>query len=134
MERQLTFDRKIIDEVEWTTQNDIIFLSTKSGNTNLWMMPAQGGEAVQITKGSGSDIGMAISSDMKKLLYLQQFWVGNIWSANSDGSESRQITFEDESLNWPEISYDGSKIVYVQGDRLCHETHKQQIGADRGFH
>jgi len=115
-ERQLTFDDKIIDEVKWTTQDDIIFSSTRSGNTNLWMMPAQGGEAVQITKGSGPDIGMAISSDMRKLLYLQQMEIGNIWIANSDGSNSRQLTFEDELLEWPQISHDGKKIVYVLAD------------------
>ncbi|MFQ5652614.1 MAG: protein kinase [bacterium] len=115
-ERQLTFDEKIIDEVEWTNNDDIIFSSTRSGNTNLWMMPASGGEAIQITKGSGPDIGMAISADMKKLLYLQQFNIGHIWTAGSDGSEPRQLTFEDEHLEWPQLSHDGGKIVYVQGD------------------
>ncbi|MCH6560374.1 hypothetical protein IH799_08490, partial [candidate division KSB1 bacterium] len=52
----------------------------------------------------------------KKLLYLQQLQIGNIWLANSDGSDSRQITFEDQLLEWPQISHDGGKIVYVLGD------------------
>ncbi len=115
-ERQLTFDRKIIDEVEWTTQDDIVFSSTRSGNTNLWMVPATGGEPVQITKGSGPDIGIGISSDMKKLLYLQQLEVGNIWLTNRDGSSSRQITFEDQLLKDPSLSPDKKRIAYVLGD------------------
>src|SRR5262249_29211807 len=52
-ERQLTFDRKNIDEVFWTLQNNIVYSSNRTGNSNLWMVRASGGPPVQITKGQG---------------------------------------------------------------------------------
>ncbi len=70
-ERQLTFNKKNIDEVCWASNNQIIFSSNISGNTNLWMIPADGGKQVQITKGLGPDLGIKISTDLKKLLYFQ---------------------------------------------------------------
>ena len=43
-EKQLTSERKNMDAVYWTTNNMIIFSSSKAGNTNLWCIPAGGGE------------------------------------------------------------------------------------------
>ena len=75
-ERQLTFDKKNIDDVAWTRNGFIIFSSNRGGNTNLWVVPAEGGTPVQLTKGSGPDIGLSVSGDGQKLVYLQQQRVG----------------------------------------------------------
>jgi Tol biopolymer transport system component/predicted Ser/Thr protein kinase len=115
-EHQLTFDKKNIDEVCWTRSNEIIFSSNKSGNTNLWMVPVGGGSPVQITKGSGPDIGMKISVDGKKLVYLQQQQVGHIWLVNLDGSASRQVTFDDRHIVSPSLSPDGKLIAFSMYD------------------
>jgi Tol biopolymer transport system component/predicted Ser/Thr protein kinase len=115
-ERQLTFDKKNIDEVCWTRGNEIIFSSNKSGNTNLWMVPVGGGLPLQITKGSGPDIGMKISADGKRLVYLQQQEVGHIWIANLDGSAAHQVTFDDRNIVSPSISPDGKQIAFSMYD------------------
>lgn len=111
-EWQLTSDKKNIDEVCWTRQNEIIFSSNKNGNTNLWIVPASGGNAVQLTKGGGPDIGMKVSTDGKKLLYLQQAQIGHIWIANIDGSKAHQVTFDDRQIGSASLSPDGSQIVF----------------------
>jgi eukaryotic-like serine/threonine-protein kinase len=110
--RQLTFDRKNIDEVCWTHQGEIIYSSNKSGNMNLWMIPAAGGDAVQITRGSGPDFGMKISADGTRLLYYQQRTVSNLWIAGLDGSNPRQLTSEDRRLTSPALSPDGRMILF----------------------
>ncbi|HEY4644604.1 MAG TPA: hypothetical protein VIH68_07775, partial [Bacteroidota bacterium] len=115
-ERQLTDDRKNVDEVCWTRQNEIIFSSNRSGNTNLWLVPADGGQTVQLTKGSGPDIGMKISADGKKLLYLQQQEIGHVWVANTDGSKVQQVTFDDRRISEPAFSPDGKQIVFSMYD------------------
>jgi serine/threonine protein kinase/Tol biopolymer transport system component len=119
-ERQLTFDKKNIDEVCWTSQNEIIFSSNKNGNMNLYMIPASGGAAVQLTKGSGPDLGMKISHDGKKLLYVQLQDIGNIWisrlpdgSANINSSSAHQVTYGDRSIRSPSFSPDSKHIVFT---------------------
>jgi Tol biopolymer transport system component/predicted Ser/Thr protein kinase len=115
-EHQLTFDKKNIDEVCWTRSNEIIFSSNKSGNTNLWMVPVAGGSPMQITKGSGPDLGMKISADGKKLVYLQQQQIGHIWTANVDGSDARQVTFDDRNIESLSLSPDGKLVAFSMYD------------------
>ena len=112
-ERQLTFDKKSIDEVCWTPNNQIIFSSNKSGNTNLWMIPSGGGSEVQITKGSGPDLGMKISADSKKLLYYQNQMTSDLWVGSLQTGMAQQLTFDDRIKFQPTISPDGNSIAFV---------------------
>ncbi len=111
-ERQLTFNKKNIDEVCWASNNQIIFSSNKSGNTNLWMIPAEGGEQVQITKGLGPDLGIKISTDLKKLLYYERQDVGDFWIGSLESGTARQITFDDRRKFNPCLSPDGKLIAF----------------------
>jgi eukaryotic-like serine/threonine-protein kinase len=115
-ERQLTFDKKNIDDVCWTRRGMIIFSSNKTGNTNLWMVPVEGGVARQITRGSGPDIGIASSSDNQKLVYLQQQSTGNVWIADFNRASATQLTFEDRGISSVAISPDGKRIAFTMGD------------------
>ncbi len=119
-ERQLTFDQKNIDEVCWATNGQIIFSSNRSGNTNLWTIPAEGGMPVQITKGSGPDLGIRISSDNKKLLYYENQRIGDIWIGSLTTGVANQITTDDKIRFSPVLSPDGSQIAYamMSGDVL----------------
>ncbi len=113
---QLTSDAKNIDEVCWSANDQIIFSSNKSGNTNLWMIPAAGGQSVQITKGGGPDIGMSVSSDGKRLLYMQRQQAGYLWRAAIGGQESRQLTMDERNITWPSFSPDGRQIAFSMSD------------------
>ncbi len=115
-ETQLTYDKRNIDEVCWTCNDQIIFSSNRSGNTNLWMVPASGGQNVQITKGSGPDIGMSISADGKKLLYLQSQQSGYLWRGATDGHATRQLTTDERNITWPSFSPDGKQIAFGMSD------------------
>jgi len=135
-ERQLTFDQKRIDEVCWTRRDEIIFSSDKAGSFNLWMVPVDGGPAVQITKGSGGETGMQISADRKKLLYLQTDRIGNLWIANSDGSGVRQITFDERLISAPSFSPDSERLLFSMEDpglwtTTCHIYLMSRDGSNR---
>ncbi len=96
--RQVTFDKKNVHDVEWATNDQILFASNKSGNYNIWIVPALGGSVTQITKGTGFDGSAMMSRDGSKLLYLQAQDISHIWIASIDGSSSRQITFDDAQV------------------------------------
>ncbi len=115
-ERQLTFNKKNVQDVYWIHNDQIVFSSDRGGNMNLWAIPAVGGEAVQITKGIGPDLGPKASTDGQKLIYLLEQHTENIWISESDGSNARQITFDDRILSDPSFSPDGKFIAFTMGD------------------
>ena len=145
-ERQLTSYKKEIDEITWASNGQMFFCSSKGGNTNIWMIPAKGGEAVQITKGSGPDLGVRVSADGKRLLFLEKRQMRYLWTARLDGTNARQLTFDDQGLEFPKFSPDNSRISFhstssdilqpgshvftVQNDG----TNRAQITAGDGWH
>ena len=144
-ERQLTFNKKNCDEVCWASNNQIIFSSNKSGNTNLWMVPAEGGPQVQITKGLGPDCGMKISTDLKKLLYYERQEIDDLWIGSLASGTTRQITFDDKWKEAPGLSPDGKFISYVMysADPLnpqnaiyvsnCDGSNRRQLASSAGM-
>jgi dipeptidyl aminopeptidase/acylaminoacyl peptidase len=77
------------------------------------MVPAVGGQLVQITKGMGPDVGMKISTDLKKLLYYEKQVVGDFWIGSLASGTAEQITFDDRRKGAPSLSPDGKFISYV---------------------
>jgi Tol biopolymer transport system component len=115
-ELQLTDGKENIDAMEWTKDNRIIFSSNRGGNTNLWAVPASGGDIVQVTKGAGPDIAVSVAGSGNDLVYLQQQRVGFLWTANIDGSSMRQISFDEREIWEPRFSPDSKRIAFVMSD------------------
>jgi serine/threonine protein kinase len=131
-ERQLTNDKKMIMEIAWASNNQIFFTSSKSGNTNVWMVPAGGGETVQVTKGIGPDLSVRVSADVKRLLCLEQRQISHTWTANIDGSNARQLTFDNQLLAMPSFSPDKKRISFLMqsGDPLQPSLHVYIMQSD----
>jgi Tol biopolymer transport system component/predicted Ser/Thr protein kinase len=110
--RQITHDRKSIYDMCWAPNGHIIFSSDKTGNFNLWMIPASGGAETQITKGAGPDYQVSISGDGSKLLYRQMQVLSHIWIAGTDGKNARQITFDDVRLWRVAFTPDAKKVLF----------------------
>ncbi|MBP1657838.1 MAG: serine/threonine protein kinase [Bacteroidetes bacterium] len=115
-ERQLTSDRQTVDEVVWATNDQILFISTKSGLPNLWTIPAAGGDPVQVTQGSVPILTGRISADNKTLVYMHQEWIGHIVVSGIDGSNARQLTFDDAFVSGASFSPDGKQIAFQTAD------------------
>ncbi len=122
--RQLTFDKKSIRDVCWAPNDQIIFSSNKTGNYNLWAVPASGGVPTQITKGAGPDYGIDMSNDGHKLLYREEQTISHIWIAGTDGSDPRQITFDHVFLWRPSFSPDGKQVLF---------GFAQPVGSNKGY-
>jgi Tol biopolymer transport system component len=68
----------------------IYFSSTRSGREEIWKMPSNGGEAVQITRNSGDAPQESADS---KFLYYMKGWPDavSVWRAAVDGSEEAKV-------------------------------------------
>jgi len=115
-EQQLTSDKQAVDEVIWATNNQILFVSDRSGTPNLWSIPAGGGEAIPITEGSNPVIGGRISADNKTLLYIQRETLTHLWISSFDGSNLRQVTSDYSRVVNASFSPDGNHIAYVRSE------------------
>ena len=115
-ERSLTSGMKDVADLCWTLNDQIIFSSTKSGNTNLWIVPASGGSPVQLTRGTESEVAGRISRDNRRVIYLQQREIDQIRIANVDGSNVRQLTSDDLNRGGPTLSPDKQWIAYWMTD------------------
>ncbi|MEW6510115.1 MAG: protein kinase [Bacteroidota bacterium] len=111
-DRQLTHDRKWVDDPLWTPRGDIIFSSNRGGNLNLWMIPISGGDPLQLTRGSGPDVPMYLSADGKKLVYTELVETGHIKLANLITGAVRQLTVSDQFRDNAAISPDGRSIAF----------------------
>jgi serine/threonine protein kinase len=112
-EKQLTYDKKNIGGVWWTSKNAILFSSNKTGSMNIWMIPDQGGETIQITKGNGQDIVLYSSLDLTKILCFQLRDYSHLWIRNLENSETHQITSDERLITNPIFSPDHNKILFT---------------------
>jgi serine/threonine protein kinase/Tol biopolymer transport system component len=131
-QRQLTFDRKTVDEVVWASNDMILFISNRSGQSSLWMIPASGGEATQVTQGGAPILGARISADTRTLVYMQREQTNPIWISSIDGSNAYQVTSADVKAISASFSPDGKFVACVLGevDVLNQESHLYVM--DRG--
>jgi len=131
-ERQLTSDKKNVDEVIWAMNDEILFTSNKSGQTNLWMIPSGGGEATQVTQGGVPIGGARISADNRTLVYVQQDEIAHVWISSIDGSNAHQVTSADIRAKGARFSPDGKHIALMSSDvdPYNRETHLYVMDRD----
>lgn len=115
-ERQLTFDKKVADEVLWTQNDHIIFSSNRRGSINVWTIPALGGEPEQLTRDSGPDYAKWVSEDCRKMIYAEDHSLGHIKLGDIVDGTVRQLTVDERYRYSPSISSSGAYIAFVARD------------------
>jgi Tol biopolymer transport system component/predicted Ser/Thr protein kinase len=130
-ERQLTYDKKFADDALWLPNGHIVLSSTRGGNANLWVVPASGGELVQLTKGSGPDAPIGFSRALNRLVYIEMQQTGQIKVANLETHSTQQLTVEDRLRGFPSISGTGRYVVYPEEDADALSMSRNLRFADR---
>lgn len=97
-----------------------IDLQTEARRTNIYKIPAKGGESLQLTTEGGSSPQWI--SDGKMIVFVKK---GNLWTMNPDGSDQKMITglSDFEIFN---VSPAGDKIYFtkrVKLDQTANEKH-----------
>jgi len=96
----------------------LAFDSDRSGNQDIYRMPAAGGEIEQLTTNPADDFLPSWSPDGNELVFYS--WRnGNrdLFLMEADGSSERQLTSEPGHEFYPDWSADGQQIVFrsIQG-------------------
>jgi Tol biopolymer transport system component len=129
-EIQLTHNKKLVDETEWTNNGYIFYSSNRSGNFNIWAIPEDGGDAAQITRGSGPDGGISVSIAANRMIYSQSLESSTLWSINVDGTKLHQL-YPDENIEEGAISPDGKTIAMsIHKSTTTHTLMTRDISGD----
>lgn len=113
-ERQLTFDKSGIRSLAWSADGKrIVFVSFRAGNqSNLWQIPASGGEP-EIIATSGKNItNLAVSPDGRTIAFTDESNDSNIWKIAPD-APARKFIHSTRADHSPQFSPDGSRVVFV---------------------
>jgi serine/threonine protein kinase/dipeptidyl aminopeptidase/acylaminoacyl peptidase len=87
----------------------VVFVSTRTGSSNLYRYDLQTGEQVQLTKGTSEEFP-AVSADGKWVIYTATGSIKfTLWKIPITGGEPVRLT--DQLSQWPAISPDGQRIA-----------------------
>lgn len=98
----------------WTPDGKIIYVSTESGNRDIWLMNADGQNHQQLTFDKSSDDSPSISADGRYIAFVSlRAGVPHIWRINVDGSNPKQLTNKGGEA-FPQIMPDGHAVIYSE--------------------
>ena len=91
----------------------IAFVSARSGNRDIWVMDADGGQHQQLTTHGSADYSPSWSPDGQKIAFVSSR-SGNpdIWVMDADGGNKRRLTTHNAHDYSPSWSPDGQKIAF----------------------
>lgn len=99
----------------WSPDNEyLIYTAQRKGDYDIYRIPVEGGEEVNLTRSPGLDDGSEYSPD-GTFIYFNSVRSGTmeIWRMRPDGSEPEQLT-DDPFNNWfPHVSPDGQWIAFL---------------------
>lgn len=126
--RRLTFDNTASPSPVWTPDGrEILFLSTRGGEYNLWRVPVTGGTPVQV-EAAGRDLrNLAISRQGNRLAWTRPIYDPNIWqmeladAASPSGGKQLPLSLKSakpliastRADTNPDLSPDGQRIAFL---------------------
>ncbi len=115
---QLTFDEAAIESIDISRDGRFVVSSDRSGNWDLYLLSASGGDLQQLTTDPAIDAGPRWMPDGSELaFYSSQTGHREVWVMPIGGGPARQLTSgESESLD-PDWSPNGQEII-KEGDGL----------------
>jgi Tol biopolymer transport system component/DNA-binding winged helix-turn-helix (wHTH) protein len=100
----------------WTPDGRLVYGSHASGNADIWVMDADGGNQKQLTFNPRRDVLPVISSDGQHIVYVSRgASTSYLWRMDADGRNPRQLT-RGKGDHLPSLSPDGRWVVYSSYD------------------
>ena len=109
----------------------LVFDSNRSGNQDVYKMPLEGGELVQLTTDPAEDFLPAWSPDMKEIVFYS-FRTGNrdIFVMSAEGGTPRQLTNDPGRDHYPDWSPDGQAIAFQSSRSGQYEVYALSMEKD----
>ncbi len=100
----------------FTLQRGILFETHRDGNSEIYMMNADGSNPVNLTQNAGFDFSAAWSPDGTKVAFVSNRDGNNeIYVMNADGSNPTNLSQNPYSDTYPVWSPNGAKIAFQTG-------------------
>lgn len=93
-------------------RDQIAFSTNRDGNSEIYVMNADGSGLVNLTHHPASDLEPAVSPDGTRILFVRD---GEIHVMKANGSDPINLTKNSASGNRPRWSPDGTKIAFTSG-------------------
>ena len=112
----------------WTRDGRIVYSTTASGSTDIWIMQPDGKEQKQLTVNSDVNGSPVVSpSDGNIVFVSNRSGSFQIWRMNPDGSNQTQLT-HGAAKNYPAISPEGKWVLFNSTD----DWHLWRVSIDGG--
>jgi Tol biopolymer transport system component len=94
-------------------QRLIAFYSGRTGDREIWVMPAEGGQARQLTSSAGLDAGNGWSPDGGEIAFRsERLGSSDVWVIKADGSDPRVLAPDPAGDYSPDFSPDGRWLAF----------------------
>ncbi len=94
-------------------EEKIAYLGQKDGQTDIWIVPKDGGEAVRVTNDEFREGRLVWHADGRRIIYnAVRNGISQIFAVGLDGKPPVQLFFSDANTYVNNISPDGKKILY----------------------
>jgi serine/threonine protein kinase/WD40 repeat protein len=115
--RQITQGSGRYDQVQWTPDGRVVYVSDASGTADIWLMDADGKNQKQLTSDAGINVFPNVSPDGRYILFnsnrtntgITSF---SVWRMGLDGSNPRQLTQNDNDF-FPACSGDVKWVYFT---------------------
>jgi Tol biopolymer transport system component len=98
--------------LDWAPDGRIVYSSEASGNADIWMMDADGGNQKRLTDNPGSDEWPSVTADGRHVIFASvRAGRSNIWRMDIDGGNPVRLT-DGIGEQHPSCSPDGRWVYY----------------------
>ncbi|MFY9610521.1 MAG: S9 family peptidase [Blastocatellia bacterium] len=102
-------------------------MKTNLRNTDVWLVPADGGEPQQLTRSPKRDDQPRWSSDSRRLAFISdRDGKAQVYVLSIDAGEARKVTDVQTSVQSFEWSPDGKRIAYIAADPVPETREKEK--------
>jgi len=121
-----------VEGLTWTADGRIVFVSSATGNEDIWVMNDDGSHPTQLTSDPHQDVYPSVSPDNRYIFFLSnRAGTSNIWRMNIDGSNPSQLTHGSNDF-YPEVSPDGQWVVYASRSLTSNKSVLWRVPIDGG--
>lgn len=103
-------------EPAWSPDGRSIAMVVDNGSTSdIWILPAGGGQAVRLTANAGANVQPSWSPDSRRIVFVSdRAGTKDIWVMNANGGQQTRLTSSGGQENNPRFSPVGDRIIYSE--------------------